>query len=378
MTRRIIGPLLATAMVAFLTAPALAVDRDKDGLRDFFEKKWGVTDHRLADSDGDGVIDSAEDNDGDRLSDLGEQRFGTDPGDRDTDNDGKTDGAEDKDGNGRSNALEQDRRPLPKGLRPTLSKAKWAYPAIRSECFAQLRVSKAKKCILGDVDSTTTVVLYGDSHALMWSPAFIAAATQRGWRLVTFFKGGCPSVDVETKAQYDVDRNRTCDKWRGNVLAWISAHPPEAVVLTNSDGYTMTVAGAVVPWSQRPARWKQGLLRTLASLPSAADALVFGDAPENKSDPIPCLKRNQRNMSACVSRRQAPAKRRFAVVERAAAAQAGAEFKTLYGSVCSYDPCPLVQGRILIWRDRGHLTRHFAKQLSPSVESILSSFMAAN
>ena len=29
-------------------------------------------------------------------------------------------------------------------------------------------------------------------------------------------------------------------------------------------------------------------------------------------------------------------------------------FRTLYGKVCTYDPCPLVQGDVLVWRDGGH------------------------
>ncbi len=44
------------------------------------ELAWGVSDPGLADSDGDGLIDAAEDADGDGLGALGEQRFSTDAG----------------------------------------------------------------------------------------------------------------------------------------------------------------------------------------------------------------------------------------------------------------------------------------------------------
>ncbi len=84
---------LAALLLTVLTTPGvLAADRDRDGLADWFERKYGVTSPDRKDSDWDGVIDAAEDNDGDRLSNLGEQRFGTHPGQPDSDGDGISDG----------------------------------------------------------------------------------------------------------------------------------------------------------------------------------------------------------------------------------------------------------------------------------------------
>ncbi len=114
---------LALALLLLGALPAAAADRDGDGLRDGFERRYGVTDPDRRDSDGDGVVDAAEDNDGDELGNLGEQRFGTHPGKRDSDGDGRADGREDHDRDGRSNAREQDQRPVPAGLRPSLAAA---------------------------------------------------------------------------------------------------------------------------------------------------------------------------------------------------------------------------------------------------------------
>ena len=97
-----------------------AGDRDGDGLRDSWEQRWGVTSASDADSDGDGLLDAAEDPDDDRLSNLGEQRFRTSPSRPDTDGDGIGDWREDSDRDGRRDGREQDRRPVPAGLRPSL------------------------------------------------------------------------------------------------------------------------------------------------------------------------------------------------------------------------------------------------------------------
>ena len=93
--RRRLGAIVAALLLTVVVGGPVAAqgaDADGDGLEDAFELRWGLSSPELADTDGDGLIDSAEDDDADRLSALGEQRFGTDPGNPDTDGDGVADG----------------------------------------------------------------------------------------------------------------------------------------------------------------------------------------------------------------------------------------------------------------------------------------------
>ncbi|RLM32589.1 VWA domain-containing protein [Haloarcula sp. Atlit-120R] len=69
-------------------------DTDGDGLPDAYERHVTKTDPKVADSDGDAVIDGAEDWDNDTLPAYREYRLGTDPRSNDTDGDGLTDGVE--------------------------------------------------------------------------------------------------------------------------------------------------------------------------------------------------------------------------------------------------------------------------------------------
>ncbi|WP_336358969.1 dockerin type I domain-containing protein [Haloarcula sp. CGMCC 1.6347] len=69
-------------------------DTDGDGLPDAYERNVTKTDPKVADSDGDAVIDGAEDWDNDTLPAYREYRLGTDPRSNDTDGDGLTDDVE--------------------------------------------------------------------------------------------------------------------------------------------------------------------------------------------------------------------------------------------------------------------------------------------
>ncbi|MDA3839926.1 MAG: hypothetical protein PF572_02450 [Patescibacteria group bacterium] len=81
----------------------LDADTDQDGLSDYDEIQLGTSVQR-PDSDGDGILDSADsdplsgDSDNDRLTDAEEILWGTDPNNRDTDGDGLSDYNEIKNG----------------------------------------------------------------------------------------------------------------------------------------------------------------------------------------------------------------------------------------------------------------------------------------
>ena len=68
---------------------------------------------------------------------------------------------------------------VPANLRPSLRGARSDLPAIYHDgCHLDAAVTKPGPCVFGDPASPTTVVLFGDSHAAQWFPAFDAVATR--------------------------------------------------------------------------------------------------------------------------------------------------------------------------------------------------------
>lgn len=372
--KRAPATLLAIFLLIATAAPAIGADRDGDLLTDRFETTWSRTAPDDPDSDGDGVVDSAEDPDHDDLGNLGEQRFGTNPRKRDTDGDGRSDGREDHDRDGRSNALEQDRRPIPTGLRPTLGQAKYDVSPYKAGCQTTHGKSGLTICRYGPASADTTVVLMGDSHAMMILSPIKTVAVGKGWRLITLVKKACPPVlGVHNIAQKWLDDGSSCRKWRRKALDWLGDKRPDHVVLAHSDQYRIAnFRGQRLTGSAADKAWNKGMKRTLAAMPASADVLVMGDIPVNRGNPVHCLKKHPNNISACTTRKERPATRTVEKALKRAAEARGATFRSIYGKVCTYDPCPIIQGRVLMWRDRGHYATTFADQLTPTFRAILT------
>jgi hypothetical protein len=352
------GTLLAIAAVMVASHVASAADHDRDGLRDGWERRSGVSDPIRSDSDHDGVIDPAEDPDGDLLSNLGEQLFGSDPARRDSDRDGITDAAEDANGDGFTNGRQQDRRPVPPDLEPTLAQAPTAWPWARGACQTAHGAWGIRPCKFGDRKGDVTVVLFGDSHATQWLPALSMTGKREGWRIVLITKTGCPSVDILPQGQRDLDEGWSCAAWRDAGIRWIRARRPEAVVVSNLRAY---------PGEEIRDGWRSGLQRTLASFPQGTKAVVIADTPRMRNLPVPCLVRNSGNIAACVTERAEAFGRDHDRSEQDAARSVGAAFINLSWKVCPYDPCPLVIGRTMVWRDNAHITARYSRQLAPSM-----------
>ena len=367
---------IATCLLVIVAASPVAAswDSDGDGLSNKFESKYGVTSPNNPDTDGDCVVDSAEDNDNDRVGNRGEQKFGLNPGQKDTDDDGIKDGVEDYDKDGRSNAVEQDHRPVPAGLTPKLWQAIGDVSPYKAGCQTTAGKSNVVTCSYGRQASPTTVVLMGDSHAMQLATPIVTVAEENGWHLTTLVKKACPPVlGIHNNAQKWADDGKSCRKWRWNALAWLNQNPPDHIILAHSDNYGIsTFAGERISTKDRPAVWKSGMKRTIAQMPQSSNVIVFGDIPLNKVNPVGCLQRNKKNISKCVTSRKPLYKRKIELAIEQAARNKGATFRRFFNKICTYDPCPVIQGDVMIYRDKGHLTATFTRQLTPTFRKMLT------
>ena len=245
-------------------------------------------------------------------------------------------------------------------LRPSLRGASRDLPALYDlGCHDEKVATLPTACAFGDRDSDRTVVLFGDSHAAQWFPALEAAAIDEGWRLVTFTKSACPSVDI---AVVNADLGRTyteCATWRAAVHEEIQQEQPELVVLSNSRGYRREGGGDLQD------AWGAGLRDTIERL--AVDAVVLGDTPRPGYDVPVCLSAHVDDVRPCEFSVAEGVDDEHETVEASVADATGARFVRTAGWICHDARCPVIDGDVLLWRDRHHITATFAATLTERV-----------
>jgi hypothetical protein len=229
-----------------------------------------------------------------------------------------------------------------------------------------------ESCTFGDRSSDTTIALVGDSHMTMYLTAYQQLANARGWKLVTMTKAACPAfLGMHGLLQWKIDRGKSCRIWRRKMIDKLNADPPDYIVFGHANYRLKTVTGKDIPTAQLPEVWRRSAAKTLKQLPASTDVLLVGLVPKNKTNPVTCLRRHPKNMSKCVAKAVPAVNRSIDNALSKAARNNGARYATLHDKICTYDPCPVVQGSVLMWRDGGHLSETFARKLKPSIASML-------
>jgi peptidoglycan/LPS O-acetylase OafA/YrhL len=214
-------------------------------------------------------------------------------------------------------------------------------------------------CRYGDLQSATTIVLYGDSHAAHWFPAMEKVAADHGIQLVVFTKGGCPDAQVQIIPPGAL--TQTCPEWRDKVVQKIQELHPAMVVMSSSYHYP-----------NADAEWATGIDQIVARLaPLTPDLVILGDNPGASAVPSTCLSQHLRDATFCINRRAKGVKAGRVAAEKAAAAAHGARYIETSDWLCTADACPVMIGDILLFRDANHLSTTASLLLAPLLDAAL-------
>jgi peptidoglycan/LPS O-acetylase OafA/YrhL len=214
------------------------------------------------------------------------------------------------------------------------------------------------ECAYGNPDSETTVVVFGDSHALQWFPPLLELAERRDWRLVGLVRAGC----VVGAVAYE----RPCNVWRRKAMRRIVRRErPDLVVVSNSTGgrYEVFAGGERLDRRASQPLLIAGFAKTLRRLKrTGAEVAVIRDQQLAPFNPPECVSRHADDVSQCVfySRRK-----RSRAFDAFGAARARVRLIDPNGILCPRRRCPTVMGNVLVYRDTYHMSATFARTLAP-------------
>jgi hypothetical protein len=192
--------------------------------------------------------------------------------------------------------------------------------------------------VYGRRTSATTVVLFGDSHALQYFPAFEAIARDRGWRLVHLSKAGCSPVGY-----------RACRLWREYAFDRIAhVERPALVVVGGSTHYR----------ARRLTRGYELTLRRLTRI--APHVAIIRDSPRPPFDVPNCVAAARRDLRRCTF----PRPHGPDVISTAARRVRGVTLINPLGVFCPQRLCPPVIGDLLVYRGAAHITATYARTMA--------------
>lgn len=228
------------------------------------------------------------------------------------------------------------------------------------------------ECVGGNPASKVTVVLFGDSHAGQWFPAFKEIANDRGWRVVLIRKPACPTAQLTI---FSIALNRPyieCGLWREAAIKHIVSMHPAAVVLANRQmqNFSSGLKG-------RDETWREGSRKTLEALDSAGLAtILLRDTPSPGIDIPDCLSGDSSwwatvhatGHNPCILNRAAALNEGvFHAEEEAAAGLTHVHLLDLSDLFCDSVVCQPVKNGIVVYSDESHISEPFALSLASAL-----------
>ncbi|MCB0870262.1 MAG: hypothetical protein KDB52_05465 [Solirubrobacterales bacterium] len=231
-------------------------------------------------------------------------------------------------------------------------------PVFRDGCLVYTNRVTSPPCHYGAVGSEKKAVIFGDSHALQWTPALIEIANKRGWELTMLLRKSCTAAIVNISP--------VCNKWRHNALKRIKAEQPALVfVASNTAPNTFVMKGGKrLSRAASEPHFRKGMFDTLLMLRKAGSQVtVMRDLPMSEDFlPPVCVSQNRNAPGRCTfpARRPLSQAYDFAAAKRLKAVQ----IIDPLPKVCPGGQCRAVHGNVLKYRDRGHISATYSRLLT--------------
>lgn len=238
-------------------------------------------------------------------------------------------------------------------------------PAYSEECDVSRAATSSSACVHGDPNGSKVAVVYGDSHAAMWIPAFDLIGKANDWQIVQLNKPGCIAPDFPTYSNVVGGEYTACIEYRAWAIEKIAEIQPDLVIITSAyDGALRSDNGEKTTDGLDEA-WETGLGKTIDAIsPNAGRVIVLGDQAYPTQAGINCLEANPNDVKSCGDTVDDAVHAEHNAAEARVAEEHGAGYIDIVPWMCTDEFCPAVINGITVHRDRMHINENFAVWLS--------------
>ena len=263
---------------------------------------------------------------------------------------------------------------IPRYLQPSLANASHDYPKPYFDgCHTQQNmIQNLNKCEYGNLKSKTTVILFGDSHALSWFPTLEKLALYKNWKLISLTMSSCWPASIPAWNSTTKILMTNCEMWRDSAFTQLAKIKPKYIFVAGTSGFsTLDANGQVAVGQTRVDIWRKGMNETLNKLVADTSKVFYiADYPIATSDPINCLS-HAKSLISCVIPLNAAVNFNWLQLEHDVVIENGAIFIDATELICETDPCAPISNNLIKYRDAGHLTATFAKSLFSQLYRVL-------
>ncbi len=241
-------------------------------------------------------------------------------------------------------------------------------------------------CYGGDLRSSTTIALAGDSHAAVWFNELSAIGVKQRVRILLLSQPGCPFIPIEVRPAPNgpVDTQQ-CLTRRHEELQLLSLVKPRGIVLTeHTGGYLGLILdshGDVPSKNEQVSLWKNAFRSFLRRMNAAGiRAGVILDNPTLPQTPAECVSQTG-SISECEPS--------LSVALEPGRLLMSAELQVLDqmkdvprfapdSVICSSTGCPLELDGHLLYGDTNHLYFGATRIMEPQLSALLRSLLVVS
>ncbi|HET9049274.1 MAG TPA: acyltransferase family protein, partial [Chiayiivirga sp.] len=156
------------------------------------------------------------------------------------------------------------------------------------ECQGNVHFKRYDPCVVGDVNSDRRILLWGDSYAMAWVPAFDVLGKIHSFAVDTAILSSCPGL-----VGIDISGGHGCKSFNEKIVEYLSGlqgHSYEAIVLIGSWGPYLDSASGIFLDGQLDEQAKASVfsmgLRNSISIIAASGAkpIIIGPTPGAPGD----------------------------------------------------------------------------------------------